>query len=74
MLKMDMEAQLADLAKIGKPRVGIYGSGKKTWHAAVELDDERPGVCFEVDSGFKHATAALAVNTLWVLVQAVLAK
>ena len=50
-----LEAVLLELAKWGKPTVGMYGNDG-TWHCHVEVNVTPVGVKFEAKSDFKQKT------------------
>lgn len=54
--EIDLAELLAELARFGKPRLGIYGSDG-LWHCSVEMNVSAVGVKFEAKSEYKHATA-----------------
>lgn len=64
LIRDSLEAVLAELARYGKPKVGVYGSGG--WHCSIDLSTTSAGVGFSVASQFDHKTpleAAIVCRT-----------
>jgi hypothetical protein len=59
---VNVEHVLLELQKIGKPKLGIYGSDNK-WHANIELP--APAGCqAKVSSDFTHDSPSQAMQQL----------
>lgn len=50
----ELQSVLLDLARYGRPRLGMYGSDG-TWRCSVEMNTTSVGVDFNVASDFKQA-------------------
>lgn len=69
----DLQSVLVDLARYGKPRLGIYGSDG-TWHCGVEMNTSAIGVDFKVASDFKQPDPLSAALQCRANLHAALAK
>lgn len=55
----NLEATLTELARYGRPRLGMYSGG---WHCCVDMNTNTTGTSFEVKSDFGMAEPATAAR------------
>lgn len=58
----DMEAELIELRKFGKPYVAAHSDG--TWGCNIELEVRTEGVTFSVKSGYFNTPGMAVFNCL----------